>query len=142
MASVHGIHPIVHSCPIDLAAHLRPQIDRRDEFDQIVIETTGLANPHSIIRTFNMIQEVWDHMALDAVVTLVDAKHIERQLDEPRPAGVDNEALKQIAYADRIVLNKVDLVCRTPLSLGWPPPFAIYKHVMVNLLCWSDKIEV
>lgn len=86
------------------------QIDRREEFDQIVIETTGLANPHSIIRTFSMVQEVWDTMQLDAVVTLVDAKHIERQLDEKKPEGVDNEALKQLAYADRVVLNKVDLV--------------------------------
>lgn len=87
------------------------QIDRRNEFDQIVIETTGLANPHSIITTVTGIQEVLDHMDVDAVVTLVDAKHIERQLDEPKPEGVDNEALKQIAYADRIVLNKTDLVC-------------------------------
>ena len=86
------------------------QIDRRSEFDQVVIETTGLANPASIIKTFSLINEVWENMALDAVVTLVDAKHVERQLAEERAEGADNEALQQIAYADRIVLNKTDLV--------------------------------
>ncbi|KAK9795957.1 hypothetical protein WJX73_005078 [Symbiochloris irregularis] len=85
-------------------------IDRRDEFDQVVIETTGLANPASIIKTFSLVEEVYQNMSLDAVVTLVDAKHIERQLAEERAEGADNEALQQIAYADRIVLNKTDLV--------------------------------
>ena len=48
--------------------------------------------------------------ALDGVLTLVDAKHIGQHLDERKPEGVVNEALSQVAYADRIILNKTDLV--------------------------------
>jgi G3E family GTPase len=51
-----------------------------------------------------------DNIRLDGVVTLVDAKHVQRHLDEEKPGDAVNEALQQIAYADRIVLNKTDLV--------------------------------
>ena len=56
------------------------------------------------------------HYALDGVLTLVDAKHIGQHLDEKKPDGVVNEAISQVAYADRIILNKTDLVRRLPLS--------------------------
>lgn len=91
------------------------QRKRRDKFDRIVIETTGLANPAPIIQTFFLEPSVADHMKLDGVVTLVDAKHAELHLDEVKPEGVVNEAIEQIAFADRIILNKTDLV--TPADL-------------------------
>ena len=47
---------------------------------------------------------------LDGIVTLVDAKHIEQHLDEEKPEGAENEAVEQVAFADRILLNKTDLV--------------------------------
>lgn len=112
---------------------------RRHNFDHVVIETTGLADPQPIIETFyafqvtalsvsfslaphvrlsssNLLevycclQPVAEHYALDGVLTLVDAKHIGQHLDEKKPDGVVNEALSQVAYADRIILNKIDLV--------------------------------
>ena len=55
-------------------------------------------------------QGIAQHFALDGVLTLVDAKHIGQHLDEKKPDGVVNEALSQVAYADRIILNKTDLV--------------------------------
>ena len=55
-------------------------------------------------------QPVAEHYSLDGVLTLVDAKHVMRHLDEQKPEGVVNEALAQVAYADRIILNKTDLV--------------------------------
>lgn len=55
-----------------------------------------------------------EHYTLDGVLTLVDAKHIGQHLDEKKPDGVVNEAISQVAYADRIILNKTDLVCRPP----------------------------
>ena len=55
-------------------------------------------------------QPVAEHYSLDGVLTLVDAKHVMRHLDEVKPEGVVNEALAQVAYADRIILNKTDLV--------------------------------
>jgi G3E family GTPase len=99
--------------PIALrSAVLWPQSQRRSEFDQVVIETTGLANPAPIIQTFFLDPDMSEMVRLDGVVTLVDAKHISRHLDEKKPDGVVNEAMEQIAYADRIVLNKIDLVSK------------------------------
>lgn len=86
------------------------QYERRDKFDRVVIETTGLANPAPVIQTFFLEPSVADRMKLDGVVTLVDAKHVELHLDEEKPKGIVNEAMEQIAYADRILLNKTDLV--------------------------------
>jgi hypothetical protein len=66
-----------------------------------------LANPAPIIRTFYLEPDIADELYIDAVVTLVDAKHAERHINEVKPEGVVNEAVEQIAYADRIILNKV-----------------------------------
>lgn len=56
------------------------------------------------------LQPVAEHFNLDGVLTLVDAKHVGQHLDEEKEAGVVNEAIAQVAYADRIILNKIDLV--------------------------------
>lgn len=67
----------------------------------------GLANPAPIIQTFYAEDTIFNDVKLDGVVTLVDAKHAAFHLDEVKPKGVVNEAVEQIAYADRIVVNKV-----------------------------------
>ncbi len=72
-------------------------------FDRVIIETTGLANPGPVAQTFFMDEAIRDQYLLDAVVTLVDAKHGERQLDE------HDEARAQVGFADRILLSKTDL---------------------------------
>jgi G3E family GTPase len=89
---------------------------KRGRFDHIVIETTGLANPAPIIQTFYLEPELQDTCRLDGVVTLVDAKHVSLHLADVREAGVVNEALEQIAFADRIILNKTDLATPAELS--------------------------
>lgn len=97
--------------PCRLCPGCHVQKKRRDSFDQIVIETTGLANPIPIINTLMAHQDLMDDIRLDGVVTLVDAKHVEQHLDdEDKSEEAVNEAVEQIAYADRILLNKVDLV--------------------------------
>ncbi|PIN14447.1 Cobalamin synthesis protein [Handroanthus impetiginosus] len=83
---------------------------KKGKFDHIVIETTGLANPAPIIQTFYAEDQIFNDVKLDGVVTLVDAKHVGFHLDEVKPKGVVNEAVEQIAYADRIIVNKTDLV--------------------------------
>lgn len=70
----------------------------------------GLANPAPIIATFYMDPSLPDKVRLDGVVTVVDAKHVGYHLDKKQNASAGNEALGQIAYADRIILNKTDLV--------------------------------
>ncbi|GIL85440.1 hypothetical protein Vretimale_10620 [Volvox reticuliferus] len=78
-------------------------------FDYILIETSGLANPGPIATALWTDAELESQVNLDGVVTVVDAVNIDRQLHEPRPRGVVNEAQVQVAYADIVVLNKLDL---------------------------------
>ena len=90
--------------------------ERKGQFDHILIETTGLANPAPIIQTFYLEPDLLDTLRLDGVVTLVDAKHAMMHLDEEKPEGVVNEALEQVAFADRLVMNKTDLVTEAQLK--------------------------
>lgn len=73
-------------------------------FDRVVIETTGLANPGPVAQTFFVDEEVGAHYMLDAVVTVVDARHAMDQLDQ------HEEAQRQVGFADKILLSKTDLV--------------------------------
>lgn len=75
-----------------------------------VFPFSGLANPAPIIQTFYAEDAIFNDVKLDGVVTLVDAKHARLHLDEVKPKGVVNEAVEQIAYADRIIVNKVTKV--------------------------------
>jgi G3E family GTPase len=92
----------------DLIRMISNLMQRRDRFDHIVIETTGLADPAPVIQTFFMDDEVKTQTRLDAVVTVVDAKHIALHWDA-------EEVQEQVAFADVILLNKIDLV--TPETL-------------------------
>jgi G3E family GTPase len=94
----------------DLIRILGNLMKRRDRFDQILIETTGLADPAPVAQTFFVDDEMSSQLRLDAIVTVVDAKHLLAHLDDDKPTGVENEAVEQLAFADRVVLNKVDLV--------------------------------
>mmetsp|Transcript_24464 Transcript_24464/g.81299 ORF Transcript_24464/g.81299 Transcript_24464/m.81299 type:complete len:398 (-) Transcript_24464:9-1202(-) len=99
----------------DLIRILSKLFKRRDRLDAVVIETTGLADPGPVAQTFFMDESIKEHARLDAIVTLVDAKHIEQHLDEEKPEGAENEAVEQVAFADRILLNKTDLVSEEDL---------------------------
>ena len=73
-------------------------------FDRIVIETTGLADPGPVAQTFFMDDEIAETFLLDAIVTLVDAKHAAQQLNDRQ------EARRQVGFADQIFISKADLV--------------------------------
>ncbi|MCV7089696.1 CobW family GTP-binding protein [Mycobacterium interjectum] len=94
----------------DLIRILGALMRRRDRFDHILIETTGLADPAPVAQTFFVDDEVRDQLRLDAIVTVIDAAHVLDHLDEAKPDGVENEAVEQVAFADRMILNKTDLV--------------------------------
>ena len=84
--------------------------------DAIIIETTGLADPAPVASTFLVDETIQEFARLDGIVTLVDAKHIEQHLDEEKPEGVENESVQQVAFADRLLLNKLDLVEEADLA--------------------------
>jgi G3E family GTPase len=100
----------VGSARADLLRILQDLMKRREKFDHILVETSGLADPTPVAATFFVDAEVAKQVSLDAIVTLVDAKHIGSHLDDPSLQGHDNQAVDQIVIADRIILNKVDLV--------------------------------
>ena len=93
----------------DLIRIIGNLMKRRDKFDHLVIETTGLADPAPVIQTFFVDEDVQTQTQLDAVVTVVDAKHISQHWDA-------DEAQEQIAFADVILLNKTDLVTAAELD--------------------------
>src|SRR5262245_24854301 len=74
------------------------------KFDRVIIETTGLANPGPVAQTFFMDEDIHNQYLLDAVITVVDAKHGQQTLDE------NDEARAQVGFADRLLLSKTDLV--------------------------------
>jgi len=74
------------------------------KFERVIIETTGMANPGPVCQTFFMDDDIADYYRLDAVVTVVDAKHGMETLD------IQEEAQKQVGFADRILVSKKDLV--------------------------------
>ena len=88
----------------DLIRVLGNLMKRRDKFDYVLVETTGLADPGPVAQTFFMDEEIQSEFSLDGIVTLVDAAHIDQQL------GRSDESTEQIAFADVLVLNKKDLV--------------------------------
>ena len=100
----------------DLVKIIHDLIKKREKFDYVLIETTGLADPAPVAQTFFMDEKIVENFYLDAIITLVDAKHFEMHLDEEKAEGVENEAREQIAFADRILLNKTDLVNKTYLN--------------------------
>ena len=86
------------------------------KLDAIVIETTGMADPAPVAQTFFVDDMTKSFARLDGILTLVDAKHIEQHLDEEKPEGAENEAVEQVAFADRLLLNKTDLVTEEDLA--------------------------
>ena len=85
------------------------------KLDCVLIETTGMADPAPVAQTFFVDDEVKENFRLDGIVTLIDAKHVEQHLDEEKPEGQENEAVEQVAFADRMILNKTDLVTEDDL---------------------------
>ena len=88
----------------DLIRVLGNLMKRRDKFDYVLVETTGLADPGPVAQTFFMDDEIRNEFALDGIVTLVDSGHINQQL------GRSDESSEQVAFADVLVLNKTDLI--------------------------------
>ena len=100
----------------DLVKVLGKLLERREQFDHILVETSGLADPTPVAATFFIDHEVARKVSLDAIVTLVDARHALAHLDDPQLVGNDNQAVEQVVVADRIIVNKVDLATDAELA--------------------------
>ncbi|KAL1931342.1 hypothetical protein VTP01DRAFT_9484 [Rhizomucor pusillus] len=85
-------------------------MEKKGKFDYILLETSGLADPGPIASMFWLDDGLGSEIYLDGIITLVDAKHIREYMGEKKEDTMINEALKQIAIADRIVINKKDLL--------------------------------
>ncbi|MBX3469864.1 MAG: GTP-binding protein [Planctomycetes bacterium] len=94
----------------DLIRILGNLMKRRDKFDAILVETTGMADPAPVAQTFFVDEEVKEKVRLDGIVTLVDAHHVWQHIDQSR------ECQEQIAFADVLLLNKTDLVDEAALA--------------------------
>ena len=88
----------------DLLRSLFQLLEHREKFDTLMIETTGLADPAPVVQSFFVDDQIKSEYQLNGVITVVDAKHIFQQLKE------SPEAKEQIAFADMVLLNKIDLI--------------------------------
>jgi G3E family GTPase len=125
----------------DLLRILEKLLARREKYDHILVETSGLADPTPVAQTFFANEQVAMQTALDAIVTMVDARHAAAHLDDRSLQGANNQAVDQIVIADRIIVNKVDLVGETELEdlegrvrrLNATAPILRSSHARVDL---------
>ena len=82
----------------DLVETLKKLATKVQKFDGVIIETTGLADPAPVAQTFFIDEQIQELYCLDAIVTVVDAKHLVARLDDDKPEGVENEAEEQVAF--------------------------------------------
>ena len=94
----------------DLIRIIQNLLDRDIQFDHILIETTGLADPGPVLQSFFVDETMYARLTLDALVTVVDARHMSLHWES-------TEAIEQIAFADLILINKVDLVRDEELAM-------------------------
>jgi len=134
----------------DLTTALADMFKGGREFDSIIIETTGMADPAPVIQTFCVDEFASTYLELDACITVVDAKHIVSHIDDKEyQAGADgkepefeNESVEQIAFADRILLNKTDLVKPEEIDVIKGRIKEINKTVEIIPCCLKDKLTI
>jgi G3E family GTPase len=129
----------------DLRATLQDLAEKRRKgeltFDRVVIETTGLADPGPVAQTFFMDDEIAESYLLDSILTLVDAKHANQQLDDRQ------EARRQVGFADQIFISKTDLVGQDEVDalmhrLKHMNPRAPQKAVHFGEVALSDVFDL
>ncbi|XP_022368371.1 COBW domain-containing protein 1 isoform X1 [Enhydra lutris kenyoni] len=91
-------------------------MEKKGKFDYILLETTGLADPGAVASMFWVDAELGVNIYLDGIITVVDSKYGLKHLEEEKPDGLINEASRQVALADIIIINKTDLVSEEDLS--------------------------
>jgi G3E family GTPase len=104
-------------------AQIGATVTQGNHLDSVVVETTGLADPLPIVRTFLQTPAIANQFRLDGVITMIDAKHLLERLGDTQngaaSGGKVNEAFQQIMFANKIVLNKLDLVSSDVVREVW-----------------------
>ena len=126
---------------VEVLKKLAKRSEKGLKLDAIVIETTGLADPAPVAQTFFVDDDVKDFCILDGIITLVDAKHVVQHLDDEKPEGAENEAVEQVAFADRLILNKTDLVDEAELKAVEARLRAINKFAPIHR-CSQANVSV
>ncbi len=124
----------------DLIRIIGSLLKRREKFDAILVETTGLADPAPVAQTFFTDDDVKKKTRLDSIITVVDAKHIEQRLAD------SNEAEEQIAFADIVLLNKTDLVSpeqvkKIEARIRSLNPFATIHHTVRSGIALNEILD-
>mmetsp|Transcript_49185 Transcript_49185/g.128349 ORF Transcript_49185/g.128349 Transcript_49185/m.128349 type:complete len:533 (+) Transcript_49185:133-1731(+) len=117
----------------DLLKALSTLKERRKDFDMVLVETTGLANPAPVVATFTQNATIANHFRVDGIVCMVDSKYVKDHIDEVRKDDAINESVCQIAFADRIILNKIDLVSQSELKE--------LKETVVSINAFAELFE-
>jgi len=116
----------------DLVRSLQGLKKKLEKFDMVMFETTGLADPAPIMKTFQQ-PEIMTHFRVDGVVCLVDSMFLKDHINEVRPEGTVNEAVQQVAFADKILLNKTDLVSKAEMKQ--------LKETVTSINSFAEQIE-
>ena len=116
VSSEEEIYTLVNGCICcavdvrsDVLKVLRKLLARRGEIDYLLVEASGMADPTPVAASFFADPELAPQVSLDAIITIVDVLHIGQHIHDVVLDGSDNQAVDQIAAADRIILNKIDL---------------------------------
>eukprot|EP00392_Amoebophrya_sp_AT5.2_P000501 g502.t1 len=118
----------------DLVKGIRKILTVGKNLDGIIIETTGMADPGPVVQTFYQNPDLQRRCRVDGIITVVDSKHVKQHLfDKEISEGAVNEAVQQVAFADRILMNKIDLVDKNELLQ--------LKHDLRTINKLADLIE-
>jgi len=110
--------------------------------DGILIETTGMADPGPIIKTFSSDAEVSKFCKIDGILTVVDCKHFVEQLTRERPPDAVNEPAQQVGFADKLLLNKIDACSREHIDISKATIRGINAFVPIVECCLSKSPDL
>tara|TARA_B110001452_G_scaffold2798_1_gene2435 strand:+ start:675 stop:2270 length:1596 start_codon:yes stop_codon:yes gene_type:complete len=138
--TVHGAEEVISMdngcacCTVrgDLVRSLQGLKKKLEKFDMVLFETTGLADPAPILKTFQQ-PEIHSHFRVDGVIALVDSLFLKDHINEVRPEDTVNEAVQQVAFADKVLLNKTDLVSKAELRE--------LKDTVHSINAYAEQIE-
>ena len=111
----------------------------KDKIDYIVLETTGMADPGPVLSTFLMHHDIQEWAYVDACITVADGTQIVDQLNDDREEGCENEAVEQICFADKVLLNKIDLCSTQQLDAATDKIREFNTHVHISRVQLNNK---